>query len=187
MRLARSRSPWRARRGTAGLASTASAQQLRQWRNSCAGGGLVADADDARSAGRRRFLDLALTASATSVGAASLYPAIRVLEPVPRGGEVAKVVGKVEELRDGRVVTTSLGERPVIVLRAANNELRAFAAVCPHLGCTVSHDAERGGFSCACHGGRFSETGQPVAGPPTRPLEQLRADIVDDMVVVSKK
>jgi Rieske Fe-S protein len=32
-------------------------------------------------------------------------------------------------------------------------------------------------FICKCHGGVFNEKGDPIAGPPKKPLIQLHVDI----------
>jgi cytochrome b6-f complex iron-sulfur subunit len=48
----------------------------------------------------------------------------------------------------------------------------AISAVCTHLGCIVSRDAE-GSFECACHGSRFDPTGEVNAGPAPRGLDWL--------------
>ena len=48
--------------------------------------------------------------------------------------------------------------------------LRVFSRSCTDLGCPVLHDPGSGWFLCPCHGGIFSEDGQPQAGPPSRPL-----------------
>lgn len=39
--------------------------------------------------------------------------------------------------------------------------VKAFSSVCPHLGCAVQFNAERG-FNCPCHKAFFELTGQPV-------------------------
>ena len=49
--------------------------------------------------------------------------------------------------------------------------LYAVSAVCTHLGCIVSQDAE--GYFCPCHGSRFDETGKVMAGPAPRGLIYL--------------
>jgi hypothetical protein len=39
-------------------------------------------------------------------------------------------------------------------------------------------------FECPCHSGRFDADGQPIAGPPTKPLIVLEHKIEDDNLMV---
>lgn len=54
----------------------------------------------------------------------------------------------------------------------------AVSTVCPHLGCTVDRRPE--GFLCPCHGSKFSEGGQVLNGPATRPLTFLLLTLSPD-------
>jgi Rieske Fe-S protein len=56
------------------------------------------------------------------------------------------------------------------------------SAACTHPACgdVVSYDAATGTFHCWC-GARYDRTGQAIAGPPTRPLAQFAARVVDDV------
>jgi menaquinol-cytochrome c reductase iron-sulfur subunit len=64
--------------------------------------------------------------------------------------------------------------------------VRAFSAVCPHLGCAVQFNAERR-FNCPCHKAFFELTGQPVSdaelgyrNPTPRQLDNLECRVVQD-------
>jgi Rieske Fe-S protein len=39
-------------------------------------------------------------------------------------------------------------------------------------------------FECPCHSGRFDSNGQPIAGPPTKPLIVLENKIEDNNLMV---
>ena len=62
----------------------------------------------------------------------------------------------------------------IIVTRASGTTFYSVTSRCPHQGCTVE---PYGVFSqyleCPCHGSRFGDTGNVVAGPAPRPLAWL--------------
>lgn len=63
---------------------------------------------------------------------------------------------------------------PAILLRLGETELLAFSSQCTHLQCPVLPDIEKKHFHCPCHAGFFDlQSGQPLAGPPRRPLPQI--------------
>ncbi|OYV79101.1 MAG: hypothetical protein B7Z73_19275, partial [Planctomycetia bacterium 21-64-5] len=44
-------------------------------------------------------------------------------------------------------------------------DVKAFTAVCPHLGCAIQHDAGKQRFLCPCHRATFDLAGQPLPEP----------------------
>ncbi|HAX25076.1 MAG TPA: hypothetical protein DEU95_04110 [Chloroflexi bacterium] len=61
-----------------------------------------------------------------------------------------------------------------ILLRLTNDRFVAYNGKCTHLSCAVYWNADRGILHCPCHNGSFDpETGDPIAGPPTRPLPKI--------------
>lgn len=85
----------------------------------------------------------------------------------------------------GRIVP--FGLVPVIIVRAASGEYRAFAATCTHLACTVQYRADLEHIWCACHNGHYDRNGRNIAGPPPRPLEEYDVNIANDQIIVSKR
>ena len=61
-------------------------------------------------------------------------------------------------------VWASLGE---------DKDITVFSSTCTHLACNVIWSEEQRVFECPCHSGRFDVKGQPLAGPPTKPLTVL--------------
>lgn len=51
----------------------------------------------------------------------------------------------------------------------------AVEAFCPHLGCLLRPTVD--GFACPCHHSRFSEAGEPTAGPAARELRYFYVDL----------
>jgi menaquinol-cytochrome c reductase iron-sulfur subunit len=86
------------------------------------------------------------------------------------------------EQRDGwRKV---LSEKPVYVLKGPDGHPRVLSAVCPHLGCTIGWNADKGQFVSPCHNGVFTADGTLVSGPPPRDMDQLDATIQDGRLKV---
>ena len=89
------------------------------------------------------------------------------------------------EKDSGKIV--KFGTKPVILIRTANNELRALSATCTHLDCTVQYRKDMGLIWCACHNGKYDLNGRNVSGPPPRPLDEYRVVVQGEEVLISKK
>lgn len=50
---------------------------------------------------------------------------------------------------------------------------RALRLRCTHLGCTLAYDPRTRRFNCPCHGSRFDEQGEVLAGPATEALAEV--------------
>ena len=70
------------------------------------------------------------------------------------------------------------GAEPVILLKAAEGEYRAFSATCTHLDCIVGYQKDRSRIFCNCHGGAYDLNGRNVSGPPPRPLVPYKVNLV---------
>lgn len=138
---------------------------------------------------KRDFLKYILGGSLVAWVASVLYPLLAYLRP-PKQAEVEVTsvrVGKLNDIERDSGTIVRFGNRPVIVVRSANGEVRAFSATCTHLDCTVQYRKDMGLIWCACHNGKYDFNGRNVAGPPPRPLDEYRVIIQDDDVIVSKK
>ena len=137
---------------------------------------------------KRDFLKYILGGSFLAWLATILYPMVAYLKP-PKQAEVEVTSVKVGKLQDiekesGQIV--KFGNKPVILVRAANGELSAFNATCTHLDCTVQFRKDMGVIWCACHNGKYDLTGRNIAGPPPRPLDPLRVIVQGEEVFISK-
>lgn len=109
-----------------------------------------------------------------------LYPVVppeQVVE-VPAGPRALVPPG------GGVVLSLPTGQ---IALVDAGGELRAFSAVCTHLGCIVRWQPDMEHLYCACHGGMFDRGGQVAGGPPPRPLPQYPVEVREGQVFVKIK
>lgn len=119
---------------------------------------------------------------------AALYPVARYLYP-PRGTEASVssvVAAKVGELATNTAKIFRFGNRPGLLVKTPQGELRAFSAVCTHLHCTVRYDQDDSLIWCACHNGKFDLNGQVISGPPPRPLDAYHVNVSGEQIVVSK-
>jgi Rieske Fe-S protein len=138
---------------------------------------------------RRDFLKYILGGGLLAWLAAVLYPVMAYLKP-PKEGEVEVTsvkAGKVSAMEKDSGVIVRFGNKPVILVRKAAGDFRAFSATCTHLDCTVQYRKDMGLIWCACHNGRYDLNGRNVAGPPPRPLDEYRVVVQGDEISVSKK
>ena len=139
--------------------------------------------------GKRDFLKYVLGGGLLAWAAAVLYPLFAYLRP-PKQAEVEVTsvkVGKLETIEKESGIIVRFGNKPVIIVRAANGDLRAFSATCTHLDCTVQYRKDMGMIWCACHNGRYDLNGRNIAGPPPRPLDEYRVVVQGGEVLVSKQ
>ncbi len=65
-----------------------------------------------------------------------------------------------------------------------DHDIKIFSSTCTHLACNVIWQEESSFFICPCHSGRFDSEGNPIAGPPTKPLSTLEHKIDEDKLLV---
>ncbi len=133
---------------------------------------------------RRRFLSR-ITLAAGFAGAALIgVPIIGFLfSPLIRKPPLVwRDLGPVDQYKIGEtVIVNYLDPSPLPwagvsarsaawLRRSGQNEFTAFSVNCTHLGCPVRWLPDAGLFLCPCHGGVYNTQGQPVAGPPPKPL-----------------
>ncbi|HEX2184030.1 MAG TPA: ubiquinol-cytochrome c reductase iron-sulfur subunit [Chloroflexota bacterium] len=147
---------------------------------------------------RREFLTK-LSLGLSALGAALVgVPFISfLLAPLfRRPAESWQVVGEVGGFRVGQTVQVTvvdpsplawagLAERTAVWLRREGEEqFRAFAVNCTHLGCPVRWIQDASLFLCPCHGGVFYSDGTVAGGPPPRPLVEYQVRVQDGVVQI---
>jgi cytochrome b6-f complex iron-sulfur subunit len=139
--------------------------------------------------GKRDFLKIVLGGGILAWIASIVYPLFAYLKP-PKQAEVEVTsvkVGKLSAIEKESGTIVRFGNKPVIVVRAASGEVRAFSATCTHLDCTVQYRKDFGVIWCACHNGKYDFNGRNIAGPPPRPLDEYRVVMQGEEVFISKK
>jgi cytochrome b6-f complex iron-sulfur subunit len=137
---------------------------------------------------RRGFLKWALGFSVVATMAGAIVPVIGYLWPPTRrvtsgGGRV--LFGSVKDLPVGQAKVLPVNDKPVIVVNSAAGGVKAFSAICTHLGCVVEWNASKQYIVCPCHDGRFNPTtGAVISGPPPAPLPPVRVAVESDQIYV---
>jgi cytochrome b6-f complex iron-sulfur subunit len=137
---------------------------------------------------RRGFLQWALGFSVVATFVGVLVPIISYLLPPARrtagaGGRV--LVGTVKDLPVGQAKVLPVNDKPVIVVNTAQGGVKAFSAICPHLGCVVELPQGKQYILCPCHDARFNlVTGAVISGPSPAPLPPVRIVIENDQIFV---
>ncbi len=137
---------------------------------------------------RRGFLQWLLgTAIVATIGGV-VVPIVGYLWPPARraaGGNARVLVGPAKELPVGQAKVLPVNDKPVIVVNTAQGGLKAFSAICTHLGCVVEWNQGKQFITCPCHDGRFNPvTGAVISGPPPAPLPSVRVSVESDQIYV---
>jgi Rieske Fe-S protein len=127
---------------------------------------------------------MVLTSGALAVGQFWI-----VLKSALARGEAARFPGmpiaSVEELEVGgaKIFSYPEGSTPRLLVRTDASSFVAYDQQCTHLLCPVVPAVEQNRLHCPCHNGWFDlQTGQPVAGPPRRPLPRVTLEVRDGIV-----
>ena len=129
-------------------------------------------------------------------GAAVSGVALPLLAACGGGGEAAD--GPSSSASGGLTVAdvpvgggTILADQEVVVTQPTKGHFKAFTAICPHQGCTVTK-VEDGEIVCPCHGSRFSiEDGANTEGPngtaagSVADLQSKKVSVEGDQISVS--
>lgn len=82
-----------------------------------------------------------------------------------------KVVA-LEDIEPGEGGIVSRNGEQLAVTRSPEGELTALSAICTHMGCVVGWNSTDRTWDCPCHGSRFDEQGNVLAGPAVSPLSE---------------
>jgi quinol---cytochrome c reductase iron-sulfur subunit, bacillus type len=142
--------------------------------------------DLAPSVDRRRFLVSSIYSLLSAIAGALGITSAVYLFRAPKGGQRFTWVdaGNASDLQAGipRQVTFERNnvdgwkvdrkKDSAWIVNSSEGKLTAFVPLCTHLGCAYQWEGKQGLFLCPCHGSTFSKTGQVIAGPAPRPLDQ---------------
>lgn len=139
---------------------------------------------------RRSFLKWLLGFSIVSTLVGVVVPIIGYLWPPARKGAGytgPTLVGTLEDFPVGTGKVMPVDNKAVIVVNTPAGGVKAFSAICTHLGCICYWDKAKNVIHSPCHDGLFNPvTGAVVGGPPPRPLPPYELAIKDGKVFVGK-
>ena len=143
------------------------------------------------SPGRRTLLNWLLGTSAGALIASIVYPVARFVSPPPTPEATTNQVDggftNDPEFFDKGFKILRFGQEPVILIRVAEADFRAFAATCTHLDCIVDFRVDKQLIWCWCHNGVYDLQGTNIGGPPPRPLRSFEVHLMDDQPGGPKK
>ncbi len=146
---------------------------------------------------RRKWLLNSLRVTVVGTLVALFYPVVRYLRPrfaTTSGAQETVAPYRVNQLKpgpDGRwPAPFNFNDKPCLLIRTRDDQVRAFNAICTHTDCTVEFQPDKDRIFCACHNGVYNLEGRNVAGPPPRPLQEykvtLRGNPGEEEIVVSR-
>lgn len=137
---------------------------------------------------RRRLLKSLVEGGIGASILSFLYPIVNFVLPPPSQGSgmESKEVGSENDLQPNSGMVFQFGNEPALLVRTAEGELRAFTAICTHLGCTVNYEPDSKVIWCPCHNGMFDLHGRNIGGPPPRPLTEYKVNLRNGQIVVTK-
>jgi cytochrome b6-f complex iron-sulfur subunit len=138
---------------------------------------------------RRRFLYYLLGFSVVATAVGVLTPIVGYIWPPSQaatgeGGQVE--VGTTADFPVGTGKVVPVNDKPVIIMNTTQGGLKAYSAICTHLGCIVGWDQPRQFILCPCHDGRFNPVnGAVISGPPPAPLPAVPITVKGDKIYVT--
>lgn len=140
---------------------------------------------DKKPISRRRLMAYAWMGAAAIVMGELIFGTFAFLWPRRKGPKVETVfiAGKVTDFKVGEIIP--FRKERTFVLRTEGGFL-AMSAICTHLHCVVNWNEMLKKFECPCHGAKFNLNGEVLEGPPPRPLDLYKLQLVAGNVVVDR-
>jgi len=140
---------------------------------------------DQKTISRRRLMAYAWIGAAAIVMGEMIGGTFAFLWPRRKGPKVETVfiAGKVTDFKVSEVIP--FRKERAFILRTEGGIL-AISAICTHLHCIVNWNEMLKKFECPCHGAKFNQNGEVLEGPPPRPLDLYKLQMVAGNVVVDR-
>lgn len=132
---------------------------------------------------RRKLMGYAWIGAAAIVTGELIGGTFAFLWPKRKEGKGEKIfiAGKVNDFKVGEVIYF---RKEKAYIERLEGGFLSFSAVCPHLRCVVNWNEMLKKFECPCHGAKFKQNGEVLEGPPPRPLDLYKMQIVEGKLVI---
>jgi len=141
---------------------------------------------------RRGFLKVAAGIIGAGYAAAIGYPIFRYLaSPVEQAAQAAAVkevvIPDIQSIPKNSAKMFKFGTKTSMLIHHEDDTWVAMTAVCTHLGCTPTYEADKKRIFCPCHNGVYDpKTGGNVSGPPPKPLTLYKVEITEGKAVITR-
>ena len=138
-----------------------------------------------KSISRRRLIGYAWIGAAVIVVGELIFGTLAFLWPRRKGpkAETVFVAGKVSDFKVDELIP--FRKEKAFILRTEGGFL-AISAICTHLRCIVNWNEVLKKFECPCHGAKFNQNGEVLEGPPPRPLDLYKLQILAGNLVIDR-
>ena len=127
---------------------------------------------------RRDFTKfLVLTSFAFVVG--QLWIVVQNFFRARRGDSQIQHIAQIDDIAIGSAQTFTYPKEhdQCVLVRLDQQSFVAYSRQCTHLSCSVVPEPDKRRYYCPCHEGLFDlASGNPIAGPPRRPLARIELE-----------
>jgi cytochrome b6-f complex iron-sulfur subunit len=117
---------------------------------------------------------LMMAAGLTAGGGVFAWIAARYVTPLKAIRNRRQIyLASVKDVPAGKGRKFGLPGGATALVTQAKGEIVALSDTCPHLGCKVHFEPDRGQFVCPCHNGIFDSNGIAISGPPAEQGKNL--------------
>jgi cytochrome b6-f complex iron-sulfur subunit len=135
---------------------------------------------------RRGFLSSGVKWAFGVVALPALYAVARFLIPPKLQETLVELirVGKVEDIPVDTAKIVRFNKTPIVLVHTAEGQMKAFSAVCTHLGCIVEYRPDERGMTTAAEAGStwMEERGRLTP----KPLRTYRVEVKSGEIIVHK-
>jgi cytochrome b6-f complex iron-sulfur subunit len=118
---------------------------------------------------------LMMAAGLTAGGGVVAWIAARYVTPLKAIRNRRQIyLAPVKDVPAGKGRKFGLPGGATALVTQVQGEVVALSDVCPHLGCKVHFEPDRGQFVCPCHNGIFDSNGVAISGPPAEQGKNLQ-------------
>ncbi len=136
---------------------------------------------------RRAFLQKTLVLLGMTTFASFLYPLLKYFSPPSEQAGTKQLVISKAEIPVGNAKEVVFNNTPAVIINRPDKGYVALSRVCTHLGCLVDYQKDQKRLLCPCHGGTYDLSGNVVAGPPPKPLQQFPVKVAGDSLIIGSR